>query len=56
MPQSEKKTGEGGEKKPRKKAANKDAAKEQPEPTPAPTQLDRDQLESLREKLQKKFH
>jgi hypothetical protein len=56
MPQSEKKIGEGAEKKPRKKAAKKGAAKEQPEPASAPAQLDRDQLESLREKLQKKFH
>lgn len=56
MPQSEKKTGEGEVKKRgTKKAARKSATNEQPEPTPA-QQLNRDQLESLREKLQKKFH
>ena len=52
MPEKEKKT--GAEKKKRSKKSRKSSAKEQ-EP-PAPRQLDREQLEALREKLQRKYH
>jgi hypothetical protein len=56
MPEKEKKTGKKTSTKKRPgKAAEGTAASESVE-QPSPQELDRDRLESLREKLQRKFH
>jgi hypothetical protein len=55
MTESEKKTGGAAIKKRPKKTARKGSAKAK-EPEPSAQDLNRDQLEYLREKLQKKYH
>ena len=57
MPEGEKKTEEARKKKSSRKGASEASPEaEEPEPKPSPQVLDRDQLESLREKLQRKYH
>lgn len=55
MTESEKKTQPGGKKKRSRTTVKREPVKEK-EPEPSPPDLNRDQLESLREKLQRKYH